>query len=300
MIDELVWQWRRYLREEQGRSELTVDAYVQDVQLYIDFCEQRLSGTLEPSIKDLSLAEYWVLSLGEKGDKASSTARRVYALRSFYRYLYKLRIINKNPMRELRPPKGENPLPVYVPTKEIERILDSELVGDDLRTIRDHLIIATLYECGLRRNELATLKDRDVDLTECKLKVLGKGGRERFAYFGQGLAEEMKRWIEIRDRTFGKSELFFLTLRGKKMSGSEVYNIVNKYLATVPNLSQRGPHALRHSFATDMLNNGAELLAVKSQLGHSRLSTTMKYTHASHEMLKQMYNAHHPRAQKKE
>ena len=233
-----------------------------------------------------------------KGDKASSVARRLASVKGFYKYLLKMGRISRNPIANLRPPRGEKPLPVYVPTNYINEILDEELEPYDWVALRNKLIVAVLYECGLRRSELAGLKDDDVDIEGRKLKVLGKGNKERIVPFGAGLAEELSKWRQTRDELFGESETFFLSLRGKPMTGEGVYAIVHKYLKAVPGLARRGAHALRHSFATDMLNNGADLIAIKELMGHSNVSTTVTYTHTSFKQLQKVYNAH-PRAKKK-
>ena len=257
-----------------------------------------LGEELQPSERDLDLVRRWLNGMMTKGDKASSVARRLASVKGFYKYLLKMGRISRNPIANLRPPRGEKPLPVYVPTNYINEILDEEVEPYDWVALRNKLIVAVLYECGLRRSELAGLKDDDVDIEGRKLKVLGKGNKERIVPFGAGLAEELSKWRQTRDELFGESETFFLSLRGKPMTGEGVYAIVHKYLKAVPGLARRGAHALRHSFATDMLNNGADLIAIKELMGHSNVSTTVTYTHTSFKQLQKVYNAH-PRAKKK-
>ncbi len=288
-----------YLRYEVNASPHTSSEYEADLRAYHAYCLERLGEEVGPSAGDLDLVRGWLSAQMDAGLKATSVARRLSAAKGLYRYLLKRGQIDRNPISALRPPRTERPLPVYVPTAEIEAILAVEPAPDDLEGIRNRLIIATLYECGLRRSELAGLRDADVDLKERKLKVLGKGDKERIVPFGQGLATMMSQWRAIKEQTFGRSNSFFVNLRGQAMTGAGVYAVVHRALLAVPKLSRRGAHALRHSFATDMLNAGADLLAIKELMGHSRVSTTVGYTHTSFKQLQKMYNAH-PRAQKKE
>lgn len=298
MSQDLREDYENYLKYEQNFSALTVSAYTEDLKSYLESSSLFLGEELQPSEQDLDLVRRWLNGMMTKGDKASSVARRLASVKGFYKYLLKMGRISRNPIANLRPPRGEKPLPVYVPTNYINEILDEELEPYDWVALRNKLIVAVLYECGLRRSELAGLKDDDVDIEGRKLKVLGKGNKERIVPFGTGLAEELSKWRQTRDELFGESETFFLSLKGKPMTGEGVYAIVHKYLKAVPGLARRGAHALRHSFATDMLNNGADLIAIKELMGHSNVSTTVTYTHTSFKQLQKVYNAH-PRAKKK-
>lgn len=298
MSQDLRKDYENYLKYEQNFSALTVSAYTEDLKSYLESSSLFLGEELNPSEQDLDLVRRWLNGMMTKGDKASSVARRLASVKGFYKYLLKMGRISRNPIANLRPPRGEKPLPVYVPTNYINEILDEELEPYDWVALRNKLIVAVLYECGLRRSELASLKDDDVDIEGRKLKVLGKGNKERIVPFGVSLAEELSKWRQTRDELFGESETFFLSLRGKPMTGEGVYAIVHKYLKAVPGLARRGAHALRHSFATDMLNNGADLIAIKELMGHSNVSTTVTYTHTSFKQLQKVYNAH-PRAKKK-
>lgn len=297
MRSETLINYLRYLEQEQNYSPMTIQAYGDDLDSYYAHCHKFLGEPLQVSDGDLDLVRRWLSAMMAEGHKASSVARRLAAVKGYYKYLLRSGRISKNPISNLRPPKGEKPLPVYVPTSEIERILSDIPQDDTYEHQLQYLVIATLYECGLRRSELASLKDVDVDTRTCRLKVLGKGNKERIVPFGKSLADRLQSFRAIRNEEFGNSELFFLTLRGKKMTGAEVYKIVHSVLLSVPNLSRRGAHALRHSFATDMLNNGADLIAIKELMGHSQVATTVRYTHTSFKQLQQMYNAH-PRAKK--
>ncbi len=298
MLGHFLERYRRYLAEEQNRSDLTVDGYMRDLQSYLDFCRSYIGEELRPSVKDSHLVDMWLNDMMKSGYKASSSSRKLYAVKGFYKFLHKIGHIPYSPMTAQKPPKGTKALPVFVPNEDMERILQDGAESEDVETLRNHLILAMLYECGLRRSELLGLRDIDVNTRDRRLKVLGKGAKERVVFFGKNLAQEIEHWRTLRDKTFGQSEQFFLSLRGKKMSISELYKVVRSALSTVPNLARRGPHTLRHTFATDMLNGGADLKAIKELMGHSRLSTTVVYTHTSFKQIQQMYNAHHPRAKK--
>lgn len=300
ILDELYKRYHNYLRYEQNYSELTVNFYLKDLEFYLDFCNHYLGEELQPSTEDRYLVDLWLNHLMQTCGKASSAARRLSAVKSFYKFLHKIEYLSHSPIAMLRPPRGNKPLPSFVPSKELERILQDDVDEDDFVSVRKHLIIAMLYECGIRRSELINLQDADVDSQNFSLKVLGKGKKERIVFFGASLAQEIERWRRVRSKYAGSSKLFFITLKGKPLSGSEVYMIVRRTLDSVSGLARRGPHTLRHSFATDMLGNGADLKAIKELMGHSRLSTTTIYTHTSFKQIQQMYNAHHPRAQKKD
>lgn len=295
---EYLDQYLRHLAHEQNRSEHTLLAYGEDLRSYLEHCRDMVGEDYSPSAGDLDLVRAWLGAMMQSGLKASSVSRRLAAVKGFYKYLLRVGAVERNPIASLKAPRGEKPLPVYVPTAEIERILEDLPREDEYAYQLQYLVVATLYECGLRRSELAGLLDRNVDLRQRHLRVRGKGDKERIVPFGIGLAERMAEWRRLRNERFGSSEVFFLSLSGKPMNGADVYEIVHRLLATVPNLARRGAHALRHSFATDMLNSGADLVAIKELMGHSQVSTTVKYTHTSFRQLQQMYNAH-PRAKKK-
>lgn len=289
-----------YLRYEQNASDMTIVSYLGDLQAYMDYCTECL-GEMPPATEgDVDLIRGWLSSQMDRGLKASSVARRLCSVKAFYRYLLRISAIKTNPASRVRAPKGERPLPVYVPTDEIEHILEDGKgirETDPVEFHRDRLILSMLYECGLRRSELAGLLDRNVDLGKRQLKVFGKGRKERIIPFGQSLADQIELWRDLRGSLAVYADTFFVSLKGQAMTGGQVYRIVHRALAHIPNLAQRGAHTLRHSFATDMLNSGADLVAIKELMGHSSIDVTVRYTHTSFRQLQQMYQAH-PRAQK--
>lgn len=296
----LIDRFIRYLRTEINSSIHTQINYQSDLETYFEYVENRLNENFTPSKDDRDLIRGYMSNLMDNGLKASSVNRKLAAIKAFYKYLLKISIIEKNPAISIRGPKQEKVLPVYVPTDDINYLIENFDTGYELKNIRDRLIISTLYETGIRRSELSGLLDKNVDLINKQIKVLGKGNKERLIPIGDLLAKKMSDWIEIRNLQIVKnSKYFFVSLKGEPMKDTEVYSVVHKALEIVPNLSRRGAHALRHSFATDMLGNGADLLSIKELMGHSSVSTTVKYTHSSFKQLQKMYNAH-PRAKKKD
>lgn len=266
--------------------------------MYRAFITQKLKEEHTPSEEDQDLIRGFIASLMEKGGKASSTARRLATLKSFYKYLVKVGRLRQSPAQAVKTPKVVKSLPTHVPTEALLSILAEEIDETDFKAVRDRLIMAMLYECGLRRSELISLKETDISLSMLQLKVYGKGGKERIVPFGSRLKKLIEGYLQLkRSRQLYINPVFFVSLRGAPIKDYEVYQVVRAHLQGVPHLERRGAHTLRHSFATDMVNNGADLLSVKELLGHSSVSTTTRYTHTSFRQLKEMYNAH-PRAKK--
>ena len=294
---ETIERFLYYLRYERNDSERTVSEYAQDLNRYAAFFSERTGEAFEPSERDKDVARAWLFSLIEAGQKGSSVQRRLSALKSYYRYMVKIGRISQSPVRMLKGPKKELPLPVFVPHHQMEQLLNSPIPKDDFTAVRDRLILETLYQAGLRRSEIADLKDDAVEVDAGNMRITGKRNKQRIVPFGSRLKSMINEYRDIRDQKVGKSDFFFVSLDGRPLTGEVVYNIVRSALANVPHLTKKSPHVLRHSFATEMLNHGADLMSVKELLGHDSLSTTVQYTHISFEQLKQMYNAH-PRAKK--
>lgn len=284
-----------HLRYEMDASPMTIENYAKDLRSYRSYVEGRLGESFVPSEADLDLVRSWLSLRLDAGSKASSVGKYLASLKSFYRYLLKVGVLSQSPIQGLRPPKAAKPLPVFVPTREMEGLLDEEINPKDWRQVRDQLLLSMLYECGLRRSELAGLMDAAVDLERRQLRVLGKGRKERIIPFGKGLAEAMQHWRQLRTEMFGSVTSFLVGADGEPMKPSAVYAVAHKALETIPNLPRRGAHVLRHTFATDMLNSGADLMLLRELMGHNSVSTTVRYTHTSFEQIKQFYQAH-PRA----
>lgn len=285
-----------YLQFERNCSKLTIVSYGIDLSEFEDYLRS-VDETMDLQDADADLIRGWVMHLMDRGYSARSVNRKLSALRSFYRYLLRRSLVSADPVAHIVGPKASKPLPVFVKEADMDRLLDEMPFGSDFEGIRNRLIVEVFYETGMRRAELIALSDADVDMTACVMKVTGKRNKQRIIPFGQGLKADMQAYLSARDACCGSScAAFFVRKNGQPMYPSLVYSLVRNGLAKVVTLKKRSPHVLRHSFATSMLNNKAELKAVKELLGHESLSTTEIYTHTTFEELKKVYEQAHPRA----
>jgi len=288
-----------YLRLERNVSQRTFGEYRDDLMAFRSFYKELDSDLTWQNI-DTDIAREWVVSMMEKGHKPSSIQRRLSALRSCYRFLFKRGLVDRDPVHNLTAPKRERPLPAFIREEEMDRLLDTDgMFADTFEGRRDKLIISMFYETGLRLSELVGLNLKDINLTAQSVKVLGKGNKERIVPFGDGLLHLINIYIGERagiqvqetDR-----EALFVSAKGKRLTGSSVRTMVRRQLGLVTEQRKRSPHVLRHTFATTMLNHEANLESVKELLGHEKLQTTEIYTHTTFEELKKVYSEAHPRA----
>lgn len=296
-MNEHILSFLKYIRYERNFSDCTVEAYQDDLRRYEDYVT-RETGAFDPLSPDLDLVRGWMAEMGRvEHAAASSIKRRICCLRSFYRYLRRQRLIATNPLTLLPSPKVQKVLPVWVTEQQMDFLIDDIDYGQDFEGIRDRLIIVLLYSTGMRRSEAANLRDAAVDLGNHQLKVLGKGNKERLIPFGQELETLLKKYRERRDAEVGLAPEFLLTdIDGNKLTPAKVTAIAHKYLEELPQLSRRGAHVLRHSFATNMLAEGADLMTVKELLGHASLQSTEVYTHLTPKDIIENYKQAHPRA----
>ena len=285
-----------YLKNERKCSEHTLRAYAGDLRAFEAFV-----GSLEgaPSVldADVDIVRLWMASLMEGGCAASSVCRKLSALRSFYVYMRREGSAALNPAVAVRGPKCRKALPVFIKEEEMNSLVDELSFGAGFDGCRDRAVIMCFYETGMRLSELVGLDVADVDMVACKLKVLGKRNKERIIPFASELKLEFENYMYARASVAQEGEpALFVNSKGERISHSQVYRLVNRRLSCVTTVKKRSPHVLRHSFATAMLNNDAELLAVKELLGHRRLATTEIYTHLTFEELKRFYDKAHPRA----
>ena len=287
----------RYLQYEKNYSSHTVESYSNDLSQFKDY----ISGDepFDPAAIDSAGVRRWMVSLMEKGYSPLSVNRKLSSLKSFFKYLCKYKHIETSPVKNLRGPKAGKPLPHFVNDLDMGNLLSEWDTADAFEGERDKAILDVFYTTGIRCAELVGLKNEDVDFTAKLIKVNGKRNKQRLIPFSGTLSDVMQSYINIRNETIAESpadNAFFVRKNGKKLSNSIVYTIVNKRLSEIPNLSKKSPHVLRHTFATSMLNNGADLNAVKELLGHASLSSTEVYTHTTFEELKKVYHQAHPRA----
>ena len=293
MID----QFLNYLRYERNASPQTVQTYevgLREFESYISFRDNGLSL----QAVDTDLIRDWMESLMDKGNSASTINKKLSALRSFYRFALKRGLVERDPAHGVTGPKKSKPLPQFLREGEMDRLLDQLEWDDKFNNVRARTILLLFYEAGLRRSELTGLNDADVDFSQRQLKVTGKRNKQRIIPFGEELAEALSRYVTVRNEQFGEREdgAMFLSDKGRRMTGDQVYGIVRKYLTMVTSLKKRSPHVLRHTFATAMLNNGAGLESIKNLLGHESVNTTEIYAHTTFEQLKRIYKEAHPRA----
>lgn len=285
-----------YLRYERNYSEKTVSAYGEDILQLEEFAREE-TGEFNPVEVKSDLIREWIVSLMDKGYTSTSVNRKLSSLRSFYKYLLRQGVAEVDPLRKISGPKNKKPLPSFLKEGEMNRLLDETDFGEGFKGCRDHLIIGMFYATGMRLSELIDLDDKDVDFSASLLKVTGKRNKQRLIPFGDELRDAMLAYVDVRNETVSeRSEAFFVRESGERLYKSLVYNLVKRNLSKVVTLKKRSPHVLRHTFATTMLNNEAELGAVKELLGHSSLATTEIYTHTTFEELKKVYKQAHPRA----
>lgn len=285
-----------YLRFERNYSDKTIVEYGRDIAQFRNFLQEGGEEFVPDQVEAESIRE-WIVSMMDKGTSISSVNRKLSSLRSFYKYLLKQGEATKDPLRKITGPKKKKPLPAFVKEAEMDRLLDEVDYGEGFTGYRDRLIIHTFYATGLRLSELIGLNDSDIDFSTSQLKVTGKRNKQRIIPFGDELKQTLLEYVNIRNGEIPRvSEAFFVKENGSRLYKGLVYNIVRRNLSKVVTQKKRGPHVLRHTFATMMLNHDAELGAVKELLGHSSLAATEIYTHTTFEELKKVYKQAHPRA----
>lgn len=288
-----------HLRYEKRLSANTVSAYEGDLRQFAEYIEKILEVTELEKVTAGDIRT-WILTLLED-DKLSarSVNRKMSALRDFYRFELKAGRVKHNPMDGIQGPKFREKLPEYVEQKDMEKLFSVELFGDNFEGRRDRLILELFYATGMRLSELLNIKRLDLDLYNSSVKVLGKRNKERIIPFGNRMRELLTKYLEYYVENIApENENFyiFVAANGRQLYPKAVYRIVRKYLDMVTTIDKRSPHVIRHTFATHMLNRGADLNAIKEILGHSSLAATQVYTHNSMEQLKSIYKQAHPRA----
>ena len=293
----LIDAFLKYLRFERNYSEKTIVSYGIDLKEFGDFLREKDLGEDLTKV-DAGDVRSWMVDLMGKGRAATSVNRKLSSLRSFYRFLLKKKEIEVNPMLKVVGPKKKKTLPSFLREQEMDRLLDEISFEENFEGCRDRLILEMFYATGMRLSELIGLNDADIDFSARLLKVTGKRDKQRLIPFGDELELDLLKYIKVRNETFPEREIesLFVYEDGKRMYPNQVYRIVKRNLSKVVTLKKRSPHVLRHTFATAMLNDNAELRAVKELLGHKSLATTEIYTHTTFEELKKVYEQAHPRA----
>lgn len=293
---QTIEQFISYLLAEKGYSNATALSYRASLMDLWKYCrhtdEQICWETL-----DRDVVRGWMMQEMERGVTARTLNRKMSAVRSFYRYLLRIGRVEKDPTETLKNPKMEKRLPSFVSEQDMNRLLDEVTFGEGYEAERDRLILLTFYSTGIRISELLNLKVSDVDLHARELKVLGKRNKHRIVPFGEELAQALAAFFRLRSAEVRQDlGVIFLRANGLLMTAAEVRAVVKKYLSCVTHQQKRSPHVLRHTYATVMLNNGADLEVVKELLGHESVATTEVYTHTTFAELKKAYDKAHPRA----
>ena len=288
-----------YLLLEKNYSQHTVTAYIND----IGFFESFLSNEFEDD--NLLLINYnqirsWIVSLSDDGISNASINRKVSSLKSFYKFLLKTKQIDTSPLLKHKALKAPKKIQIPFSEKELDMVLNQIMYKEGFEGVRDKLIVDLFYTTGIRRTELINLKIQNVDLSNKTIKVIGKRNKERIIPILTIIEEQIKKYLSERSsiQEVKESEYFFLLSSGVKLNDSFVYRLINYYFSNVSEKVKKSPHILRHTFATHLLNNGADINSVKELLGHSSLASTQVYTHNSLAELQKVYNSAHPRNKK--
>ncbi len=286
-----------YLHKEKNCSEHTILAYRKDLNQFKAF----LSSTFELDLASVNKKHirHWLISLFEQGRAESSINRKLASLKSYYNFLVTVEVRESNPARLVKSLKTPSKLPVNYNEKEMERVLNPLLFSQDFSGLRDYCMLLLFYTTGIRRAELISIDVMDVDLLRSELKVLGKGMKERVLPLIPEMCEFLYKYLSLRKEAFPvANQSLFLTDKGNKLYPKFVYSRVKHYLSEGVIGKVKSPHKLRHSFATHLLDRGAEINSIKCMLGHSSLSATQIYTNHSAEKLKRIYKSYHPRGGK--
>jgi integrase/recombinase XerC len=288
-----------YLSFEKKYSANTVTAYKNDLRSFaefikIQFDQKELIEIHYPQIRS------WIVSLVDAKISNRTINRKVSSLKSFYKFLQKSEQIKINPLSKHKALKVSKKIQVPFSAKEVKAVLDENHEENDFIAVRNKLIVELFYSTGIRRIELINIKENDISFSNKTIKVLGKRNKERFVPLLQTVLMTLKKYLELKLEFSKDLDDLFITKKGNKIYETLVYRIINLYFSRVSSKVKKSPHILRHSFATHLLNEGADLNSVKELLGHSSLASTQVYTHNSLEAIKKVYNQAHPRSNKKE
>ncbi len=283
-----------YLEYEKKYSKHTLVSYRADIN---EFCEFYLktNSTIILSEINYQIIRTWVTQLFDSNKSSKTINRKISSLKSFYKFLMREKLVALNPTSKLTGPKNNKRLPIFIEEHKMDKLLDTIKFSDDFEGLRDKLIIDILYQTGIRRTELTHLQINDIDLQNLTIKVLGKRKKERLIPISLQLKRNLDEYINVKESKNLTNLFLLVNLKNEVLTDSKVYTLVKKYLSFVSTQKKKSPHVLRHTFATHLLNNGADINAVKNLLGHSSLTATQIYTHNTIEKLKKSYKQAHPR-----
>ena len=298
IMDKIINKFIEYLEYEKGYSKKTIISYEKDLELFNNFLKENKITNI--NYIDYNTIRKYLSFLHDNKYEASSISRKISALRSFFKYSLKEKYIKSNPMTLISNPKKEKKLPKYLKYEEIEKLLNSIDI-EEKEGIRNKLIIELLYSTGIRVSELVNIKIKDIKIKENQINILGKGNKERIVLFGNKAKESIKLYIDTYKELF-KGNIYdsylLINNKGKQLTTNKIELIVKEVLKKSSLKLNISPHTLRHTFATHLLNEGCDLLAVQELLGHDSISATQVYTHITNDKLKDVYLKCHPRAKK--
>jgi integrase/recombinase XerC len=297
-----VAQFLRYLDVERNASDLTIKSYREDLMDLADFLTDSGASRVSPRDVDSAKLRTYVSALHEAGYARTSIARKLASLRSFYRFAQRQQMADTNPAKPLRNPRGQRKLPHFLSADEISQLLNAP-DANSIAGLRDIAILEVIYSAGLRVSELVGMNDRDLDFEEGVVRIRGKGRKERFGALGAYAATALRKYFAVRvlsGKAANATETPTFTNKfGERLTSRSVARMLEKYIKTCGLDTRTTPHTLRHSFATHLLDRGADIRSVQELLGHKSLVTTQIYTHVSTASIKQAYLKAHPRATKK-
>lgn len=297
ILEPLIQPFIDYLTFEKRCSVHTIRSYQDDLVSFFDFIQLEFGTVSLPEISS-SFIRSWLASLKDQGLSSRSVNRKISSLKSFYKYQIRSGVVDQSPMSAITSPKVSKRLPVYVEQKDIATLFADITFPDDWEGGTQRLLLAIFYHTGMRLNELVNLREKQVDVSNRTLKVLGKGNKERVIPVSPVLVEQIQAYSRKKRVVLEEPDTVFLlvTPKGRKLYAQYVYRAVRKYLGQVTTIDKKSPHVLRHTFATHLTNSGADLNSVKELLGHSSLAATQVYTHNTIEKLKDIYKKAHPKA----
>ena len=294
MFNKQLYLFFDYLTFEKKYSPHTVTSYKNDITQFIAFIDPSKEGFLVSEINYQQIRA-WIASLIKAKIAVRSVNRKLSSLKSLFKFFQRQQFIDVNPMSKISGPKTPKRLPVFIDEHQMANLFDGVNFEEGFNGQRDRLILDLLYQTGIRRSELAHLKEIDVDLFNSTIKVLGKRNKERIIPISLELKRNLETYLQVKKELNLSNPMLLVSEKGNTLSEQSVYNSVKKYLSQITTIQKKSPHVLRHTFATHLLNNGADINAVKDLLGHANLSATQVYTHNTIDKLKKSYKQAHPR-----
>lgn len=294
---QIIQSFLDYLKFEKRYSVHTLTSYQTDLVGFFNYMGSQF-GNVELTDINHNYVRSWLAGIKDKGLTSKSINRKISSLKSFFKYHLKTGTIDVTPMANVISPKVSKRLPVFVKETDTKKLIETlNQSAEDWKSLNAKMLIIIFYETGMRLSELITLKEKQVDFSRSHFKVLGKGNKERIIPVSKKVILDIKEYQQLKKKTFtDPADFLLITEKGKKIYPKYAYLLVNRYLGEASTLDKKSPHVLRHTFATHLMNNGADLNAVKELLGHSSLASTQVYTHNSIEKLKDVYKKAHPKA----